>query len=180
MPQELSVREIETKDIDLIADYWVNSDPDFMVGMGVDLSKLPTREGVHEMLNQQIQTPIQEKEAYALIWEINGKQVGHSNVNKINFGIEAYMHLHMWNNENRSKGAGTELAKRSLPYYFQKLKLQNLYCEPYALNPAPTKTLERVGFEFEKKYVTIPGPISFEQEVNRWKMTREKYQRTRS
>jgi len=37
------VREIALRDIDLIADYWLKSDPDFTVGMGVDLNKLPTR-----------------------------------------------------------------------------------------------------------------------------------------
>ena len=43
------------------------------------------------------------------------------------------------------------------------------------MNPAPNKTLARVGFEFVKEYVTVPGSINFEQPVNRWEMTREKY-----
>ena len=35
----LSVRELEEKDIQLIADYWVNYDPDHMIAMGVDLDR---------------------------------------------------------------------------------------------------------------------------------------------
>jgi len=73
------------------------------------------------------------------------------------------------------RGMGSQLVKMSLPYYFEKMKLQTLFCQPYALNPAPNRTLEKAGFEFVKKYSTTPGAICFEQEVNLWKMEREDY-----
>jgi len=166
----LNVRVIEDRDISKIADYWLLSDPEFMVSMGVDLDKLPSREGLSNMLRQQIETPIEEKMAYALIWELNGKAIGHSNVNGIEFGKQATMHLHLWNSNERRKGMGTELLKKSLPFYFNDLKLKTLWCEPYALNPAPNKTLEKVGFTFIKRYTTVPGSLNFEQEVNQWRM----------
>ena len=49
---KIKVREIELKDIDLIADYWLESEPDFLINMGVDLNKLPTRSGLRKMLNE--------------------------------------------------------------------------------------------------------------------------------
>ena len=174
---KISVREIESRDIDLIADYWLKSDSEFLVSMGVDLDKLPTREGLTKMLTEQINSPIDNKKSFALIWELNGKQFGHSNVNEIEFGKQATMHLHLWHSDNRKKGMGTELVKKSIPFYFEKLKLETLFCEPYSLNPAANKTLKKVGFEFEKKYKTIPGSLNFEQEVNRWKLTKIKYEK---
>ena len=172
---DINVREIELKDINLIADYWLKSDSDFLVKMGVDLNKLPTRKGLSLMLTEQINTPITDKKSYALIWELNGKQIGHSNVNGIEYGKQATMHLHLWKSINRKKGVGTELVRKSLPYYFGRLEIEKLICEPYALNPVPNKTLEKVGFEFIKKHRTIPGSLNFEQDVNRWELTREKY-----
>ncbi|MCK5535211.1 MAG: GNAT family N-acetyltransferase [Bacteroidales bacterium] len=172
---DITVREIQLKDIDLIADYWLESDSDFLVQMGVDLNKLPTRNGLREVLTEQINKSITDKKSYALIWELNGKQIGHSNINGIEYGKEATMHLHLWESTNRKKGIGTELVKKSLPYYFEQLEIKKLICEPYALNPSPNKTLEKVGFEFIKKYRTIPGSLNFEQDVNRWELTREKY-----
>ena len=53
---KLNVRAIEIKDINLIADYWLKSEPEFLVNMGVDLEKLPTREGITKMLTEQINT----------------------------------------------------------------------------------------------------------------------------
>jgi RimJ/RimL family protein N-acetyltransferase len=60
------------------------------------------------------------------------------------------MHLHLWYPDKRIKGMGVQLVKKSLPYFFNNLHLKTLYCEPYALNPAPNKTLPKVGFEFVK------------------------------
>ncbi len=96
-------------------------------------------------------------------------------MNRITIGKEAYMHIHLWNNTNRQKGLGLKLIKKSLPLYFSNLNLETLYCEPYALNPAPNKILKKVGFEFVKNHVTIPGSINFEQEVCQWKMTKNMY-----
>jgi len=176
---DTTVREIQLKDIDLIADYWLTSDSVFLTQMGVDLNKLPTRDGLREMLSIQINTSITDKKSYALIWELNGQQIGHSNVNAIEHGKEATMHLHLWNSTNRKKGVGTNLIKKTLPYYFDKLQLKKIICEPYALNIAPNKTLKKIGFKFIKKYRTIPGSLNFEQEVNRWELTKENYEKTK-
>ncbi len=174
--QQLSVRELQAEDIPLIADYWLNSEPAFLIDMGVDLAKVPTRDDMTAMLTNQLSLPVPERMSYALIWLVNNEPVGHCNVNNIRFGESAYMHLHLWQPAVRQKGAGTELVKRSLPYFFEKLQLQTLYCEPYALNPAPNKTLPKVGFEFVKRHITVPGSINFEQEVNLWKLTRAAYE----
>ncbi|HWY34787.1 MAG TPA: GNAT family protein, partial [Nitrosopumilaceae archaeon] len=108
---------------------------------------------------------------------LNNKNIGHSNVNKIVFGEEAHMHLHIWSEDVRKKGVGAELVKLTIPYFFENLKLKKLYCEPYALNQAPNKTLQKVGFEFVKKYRTTPGWLNFEQEVNLWVIYPDKFKK---
>lgn len=107
---------------------------------------------------------------------MDGQAIGHTNVNAIEFGQQAKMHLHLWQSGYRKQNMGTKLVRLSLPFYFERLQLQTLLCEPYALNPAPNKTLKKVGFEFIKKYRTIPGSINFEQEVNQWALTRAQYE----
>lgn len=72
---------------------------------------------------------------------------------------------------------GAHFVKLTIPFYFNNFHLQTLYCEPYALNPAPNKTLPKAGFEFVKDYVCVPGWLNFEQMVNLWQMTREKFSR---
>ena len=170
-----SVREIQTSDIDLIVHYWLDADHDYLKGMGVDVSKLPARKQLHEMLMKQINSNYQEKNAYCIIWELDGEPVGHSNTNPTYFGKEATMHLHLWKPAIRKKGLGTAFLKMTIPFFFKNLKIKKLFCEPYALNPAPHKALQKIGFELVKEYTTIPGSMNFEQPVKQWVLSDEKY-----
>ena len=176
MPENiLSVREIKETDIHLIVNYWLNADPLFLKSMGVDLTKVPTREQLTQMLLTQLNTPIEEKRAYCIIWELDAEPIGHSNTNPSTFGEEAFMHLHLWNGAGREKGLGTAFVKMTLPYFFNNLKLKRLFSEPYALNHAPNKTLQKAGFEFVKEYITTPGSLNFEQPVKRWELSYENF-----
>ena len=173
----LSVREIQEKDIEPITNYWLSSSAAFLQGMGADITKVPKKEQWREMLSEQIRQPYDEKKSYCIIWELNGKAIGHSNINKIIFGEEAYMHLHIWYEDIRKKGLGTSFVKLTIPWFFKNYRLKNLYCEPYALNPAPNKTMEKIGFEFVKEYTTTPGWLNFEQPVKLWRMSYDNFKR---
>lgn len=175
MSRTLSVRELQAQDIDRIADYWLNSEPAFLQGMGVDLSKMPPRTQWETMLNKQLSSPIPEKQSYAIIWQVDGEAVGHCNINDITFGEQAFMHLHLWRSDLRQQGAGVALVRMALPYFFENFQLKRLYCEPSAHNPAPNKTLPKVGFTFVKAHMTTPSSLTYEQLVNRWEMTLEQF-----
>ena len=166
---------MERNDINPIIQYWLKSDSTFLQGMGVDSNKIPNRDQWSGILSDHLNQSFEEKKSYCIIWQVDNKPVGHSNVNKIIFGEEAYMHLHLWDASARKKGFGTVLVKMTLPYFFKNLRLKKLCCEPYALNPSPNKTLEKVGFKFIKEYVTIPGWLNFEQPVNLWELSYEKF-----
>lgn len=171
----LSIRELELKFVGALCDYWSNSSPEFLTGMGVDLTKLPSRDEWEKILKEQISQSYQEKKSYCIIWLVDEKPIGHSNINRIIFGEEAYMHLHIWDPSFRTKGLGTRFVKMTLPAYFEKFELKKLCCEPFSKNPAPHKTLEKLGFRFIKEYTTVPGWINFEQPVKHWELTKEKF-----
>ena len=168
----IAVRESKPKDAELIVRYFHDATPEFLKGMGVDREKLPAAEEWIAKIHDNITRPMEEKEFFYVIWMFENKPIGHSNINKIVYGQEAYMHLHLWTPDRRHQGIGTSLVRLSLPYYFRNFKLNELFCEPHALNPAPNKTLERMGFEFVKEYETVPGWINFHQPVKRWRMTK--------
>lgn len=169
-------RELSHFDVHLILAYWYTSDEVYLRSLGADINKLPPKKAMEEMLQMQLISDYSDKSSYAIIWELDDIPIGHCNVNQIKFGKSAFMHLHLWDDAHREKGIGSKLVLQSLPYFFENLKLDVLYCEPYALNPAPNKTLQKVGFEFEMKHISTPGSINFEQEVNRWKLTKAQYE----
>lgn len=171
-----SVREIQAPDLVPLVDYWMQATPDYLLGMGADPAKLPAREAFTTMIAEQLGQPYPDKKSYCIIWEADHRPIGHCNVNKIVFGESAYMHLHLWDGSIRQQGLGAAFIRMALPYFFNNLQLQRLYCEPYALNPAPNKTLAKVGFTFVKEHVTIPGFLNFEQSVCLWALTRKAWE----
>lgn len=173
--QLLWVRESGIDDMEKIVDYFLKSDHDFLSGMGVDVSKLPSREDWLNRLRLNNELSKERKEFYYISWFSGDRLIGHSNINKIVSDQEAYMHLHLWDAGTRQKGMGLKLLKMTLPFYFNTFKLKELYCEPSANNPAPNRTLEKLGFDFIKSYDTTPGWINFHQTVNRWRLTKEKF-----
>lgn len=164
----VSVRELQQKDITAIAGYWYNATEEELTAMGADKNVLPQRNEFEAMLQNQLLLPYDAKKAYALVWECNGKTIGHCNVNPVTYGQEAYMHLHIWQQDARRKGIAAKLVELSLPYFFKNLKLKKILCQPHADNKAANRVLEKAGFIFVKEYITTPGSINFEQPVKLW------------
>lgn len=169
----VSVRELEPHDTPYVVDYFKKGDPQFLKGMGVAIEKLPDRHDWIDLINGQLELDYPEKEFYYIIWQVDEQPVGHSNINKITFGKEAYMHLHLWPSEQRQQGLGSEFVRKTIPYYFSNFELERLYCEPNAYNPAPNKTLKKVGFEFIQTYQPPAGWINFPQELNSYVITKQ-------
>jgi RimJ/RimL family protein N-acetyltransferase len=168
---KLSVREMRREELFMVVDYFINSDAEFLIEMGAQKEKLPSRQGWLNKLHNEFDKPVEQKEYYYILWLNNGQPVGHTNINFIEFGETAKMHLHLWRPNQRKRGMGEVFLRNSISIYFDKFDLQTLVCEPYAKNPAPNKILPKLGFEFVKEYETIPGEINFPQLVRKYVLT---------
>ena len=151
-----------------MVDYFLSADDEFLRGMGAARSKLPSREDWISSVLRDHDRPNHQKERAYLAWVYDGVAIGHSSINKIQVGEEAFIHLHVWLRARRQGGLGTRFFRLSADRFAEDFALQRLYCEAYAENPAPNRLLEKSGFRFVKRYRTIPGPINFEQDVNRY------------
>ena len=170
---EIEVRPFSSRqDYELMVDYFYDADDDFLHGMGVDRVNLPPKKQWLDALLADHEKPDGQRDRFYLVWIYRGERIGHSSINKIVLGVEAFIHLHMWNAQLRKAGLGTEFVRKSAGFYFQRFNLKKLICEPFAENPAPNRVLEKLRFTFITRYVTIPGPISFEQQVNRFEILR--------
>jgi RimJ/RimL family protein N-acetyltransferase len=90
-----------------------------------------------------------------------GELVGHSSINKIQWGQQACAHLHLWRSELRRAGIGTEFFRRSVSVYFSRFGLRVVAVEPHAENPAPNRVLKRLEFRFIRRYRVRPWTFQF-------------------
>ena len=170
---KLSIREIGAGEAELIVGYFHSAPSEHLELMGVERAKLPQPGAWIDRITTEMDKSPASRQLHYLCWLYDGEPVGHSHINDIEYGSEAYMHLHIWPEPLRRRGMGAAFVRLSVPHYFSKFELQRLYCQPNANNDAPNRTLAQVGFRFLDNVDTTPSPINFPQTVSRWMLTRE-------
>ena len=155
-------------EVGLIIDYFHGASAEHLEMMGVDPTRMPSPARWREQYAEDYGKPVRERSSFLVLWELDGTPVGFSTTNKIVYGSEAYMHLHVLDPQRRRSGIATACLRETVALYFSALALERLFCEPNALNVAPNRTLQRVGFKYVKTHQTVPGPINFHQAVTRW------------
>lgn len=169
---DLSVREMRLEEVEIVIDYFHRSTPEHLEMLGVDPTRLPQRADWLRYYSQEYARQIQERGAFLVIWLRSDAPIGFSTTNRIVYGEEAYMHLHILSPENRKAGVGAACVRESAKLYFEALELKRLFCEPNAFNIAPNRTLQAAGFKYLKTHKTVPGPINYHQAVTRWVLER--------
>jgi RimJ/RimL family protein N-acetyltransferase len=170
---EIEVRPFSRREeYEVMLDYFYKADDSFLRGMGVDRLKLPQRDKWLDALLADHDKPDEERDRFYLVWMFRGERVGHSSINKIVPGVEAYIHMHLWNSRLRRGGLGGEFVRQSAKFYFERFNLKKIICEPSAENVAPNRVLEKLGFAFVGRHRTVPGVIAYEQYVNRYELRR--------
>ena len=168
----LTVREMTGSEVDLIIEYFFQSTPEYLEILGVDPSRLPAPESWRERFRLECAQPAEQRGWIALIWLSADQPIGFSTADKIAYGEQANMHLHVIDPGRRNQGYGAECVRRSADIYFERLQLKRLFCEPNAFNVAPNRTLQKAGFKYLKTHMTVPGPLNYHQAVTRWVMER--------
>ena len=168
-----TVREMRLSEFEFVIDYFFKATPEFLETLGVDPSRLPTADSWRERFQREQAKPIEQRAWLVVIWLLDDRALGFSTSDKITYGEQANMHLHVVDPGLRGHGYGVECIRRSTDIYFERLKLKRLFCEPNAFNVAPNRTLQKAGFKYLKTHMTVPGPLNFHQAVTRWVMERQ-------
>ena len=168
----IAVREMTLAESDLVIDYFLQSTPEHLEMVGLDPSRFPRPAAWREYFRQEFALPLDQRGVFLVIWLLDNRTVGFSSCDKIAFGESAHMHLHVVDATRRRQGVGVACVRRSVALYFDKLKLERLFCEPNALNVGPNRTLQKAGFKYVKTHMTVPGPLNTHQAVTQWVMER--------
>ena len=164
----LVVREMRLDEVGLVIEYFHCSTAEHLEMLGVDPTRLPDRDRWRARYEVNYARPRPERETMLVVWELDGAPVGFSTSDRIAYGEQAFMHLHIVDPEQRRAGLGAAAVRASVELYFDELRLQRLFSEPNAFNTAPNRALQRAGFRYVKTHTTVPGPLNFHQAVTRW------------
>ena len=123
------VREMALEEVDLVIDYFHGSTPEHLEVLGVDPTRLPSRELWREHYAGEFEKAVHDRWALLVIWELDDVPVGFSTADKIAYGEQAYMHLHVTDPRQRRSGIGSACVRETADLYFKALSLQRLFCD---------------------------------------------------
>jgi len=164
----LVIREMALDEVDVIIDYFHGSTVEHLEMLGVDPTRLPAPHAWRERYVGEYDTPVEDRPAMLVIWELDGVALGFSTADRIVYGEQAHMHLHIVDAQRRRSGLGSACVRETVELYCDTLALKRVVCEPNAFNAAPNRTLQSAGFRYAKTYMTVPGPLNYHQAVTRW------------
>ena len=166
------VRPMEIEEVGVRIDYFHDAPDEYLTHLGVDRELLPDRDAWRAYYEEDFARPSAARETHNLVWELDGRIVGFSSADHIDFGEQAFMHLHIVAAPDRRDGLGTEFVRLSAREYFRALELRRLFCQPNAFNVAPNRTLQRAGFRYVFTREMQPSTINFPQPITRWVLER--------
>jgi RimJ/RimL family protein N-acetyltransferase len=174
------VRPMRLDEVGTRIDYFHDASDEYLLKLGVDRALLPSKDAWLAFYERDFARPLAERETYNLAWELDERIVGFSSVDQIEFGEQAFMHLHIIEEPRRRSGLGTEFVRLSVEEYFRVLELRRLFCQPNAFNVAPNRTMQRIGFRYVFTEEMQPSPINFPQPITRWVLERQRTRKASS
>ena len=159
-------------DMSLRIDYFHGADDASLKLLGVDRDLLPSPTDWIAAYEDDFCRPLCDRRGYGVLWKLDGAAIGFSTAEPINFGQEAYMHLHILRPELRHRGLGTDLVRLTAGHYLEVLELERLFCQPNALNEAPNRALQAAGFRYVRSHEVAPTPINPPQLTTLWVLER--------
>jgi RimJ/RimL family protein N-acetyltransferase len=170
---KLTVREFRPSDIESIVRYFYDAPAADLERMGVEASRLPPEDDMRASLAEVLKVPAGEGPSCYLIWEVDGRAIGHASLKDIIPRECGGMHLHMWDDSCRGKGIGGELFCRAALEFYRLYDLPMIVCEPRAANPMPNRMLQKIGFPLVRTYRGASSSLSAVTELNRYEIRRE-------
>jgi len=128
MAIKLCVREMKIEETEIIINYFRQSTAEHLELLGVDPTRLPDPVRWRAFYAHEYSQPIEQRKTLLVLWQLDGAAAGFSTADKIIYGQEAYMHLHIINPQQRKTGIGTACVKETARIYFSSLKLLRLFC----------------------------------------------------
>jgi len=139
------IRAMREEDVPKLVAYWHESSPDYLVQMGVDLTKLSSREATERKFLGAIAGDGPRKHV-AMVVELDGRLIAYTNA-YVDDEQTGYPHVHVLDPELRRHGLARQLFATVIRLYFEHYKLRKLILQTNPENVGVNAMLQSFGHE---------------------------------
>src|ERR1051325_11120745 len=115
---EVTIRDVEESDVEALVSYWHDSDPAYLYSLGVNLSKLASREQTRARFLSSMPGAQEPPERAAFVVTADGRPVAYTNLN-FRSADEAVAHFHTLDRSALVKGIVYLLFPETLKIFFR-------------------------------------------------------------
>ncbi|MEO0336450.1 MAG: GNAT family protein [Pseudomonadota bacterium] len=145
----VTVRDLDFSDIPFVLDYWYESDPNFLTGMGVDLTKLGGKEEFHASLSKRIESSqsLPEPNMSALMICEDERPVGFHTISPLTVGESGVFHAHVFDSSMRGRGIGLRSYPLACQVFMNRFSLEKILFKTPLQNKAAIRVKEKLGLK---------------------------------
>jgi RimJ/RimL family protein N-acetyltransferase len=172
---KITIRDFTEDDIVAEDEYFRKASDEFIYNMGVDVSaarNFPPSSRVQPLLAM----PVKERPLHCFAVQVEYKFIGLCIIKKIKIGIQAEIHAHIFNLEDRHKGYAQKIFWQMIEKVFETFDAKVLICEPSATNLAPNAFLQKMGLKVIAQVTNPAEGILREHLANRYEITNDIFQ----
>lgn len=146
-PKLLAIRDFGATDIPMVSKYWYESDPAYIEAMGVDLTKLLTREKFEQFLAEKCNADIPGKESRinAVVITYAGRAVGFHTINPLVENDYGVFHAHVVEPSLRRQGIAQHSYRMATKLFMKRFNLNRIIFKTPIQNIGPNRVKEKIG-----------------------------------
>lgn len=140
---DITIRSFTPDEFEPLAAYWTDSSAEYWASLGIDKTKMKTKEQFIEQFNDQF-NKLGEVKTVCVI-EYKGHSIGVHTVNNIVDSVSATMHAHIFDEEFRRKNVAYYSYPKAIDYFIKKLKVEKILFKTPIINVGANRVKEKLG-----------------------------------
>jgi len=160
-----TLRDLTPDDIEHVVRFWYDSGDDFLDFLGIDRSRLGSRDDIRHRFTRAIRTGDPDQPSIAFAITVKGVYAGYTLLNRYAPDTN-YSHWHITNPALRGIGLSTALYPYRIKTYFDLVPVNRLIHQTRTRNIAVNRMLDHWLPVAETRYIENPDGVALPGEFN--------------
>jgi hypothetical protein len=169
--RSVTIRDLEESDVETLVSYWHDSDPAYLASLGVNLSKLSSRDQTRDRFLSSIPGSQEVPDRATFIVTSGGRPVAYTNLNFRSMD-EVYVHFHTLERGPLVKALVYFLFPEMIGIFFSRFPIAQLTMQTSPENRNINRFLENFGLVPRRAYLLAPDGMARAGQFNIYEILR--------
>lgn len=168
---QVVLRDIEESDVETLVSYWHETDPAYLASIGVDLTKLASRDVTRTRFLSSLPRAQQPRERATFVVTCDGHLVAYSNLNFKSMD-EVYAHVHTVVRSSLAKALVYAYFPEMIKIFFNCFPIPRITMQTSPANQNINRFLAKFGLAPQRVHLAMPDGMARPGDFNVYEIPR--------